>query len=129
MRACATLQVGAAAAHCPICPPLRALALLPPYSPPPNNYTPCSHHLQVPVHCIGMQAYLTPDIVTMELINFRLEALGKLGVELYITEFLFPGEQTGRIWQVDVQALFHNPASVRATADQPSLRQHPVCSR
>ena len=30
----------------------------------------------------------------MELINYRLEALGKLGVDIYISEFLFPGMRT-----------------------------------
>lgn len=44
----------------------------------------------VPVNCVGIQAYLTPGLVSMELVNLRLEQLGKLGVEVHLSEFLFP---------------------------------------
>lgn len=44
--------------------------------------------LQVPVHCIGIQAYLWPNEVTFELMAYRLDMLGSLGLPLYITEFL-----------------------------------------
>ena len=42
------------------------------------------------------QAYLVPNVITMELLNFRIEALGKLGVEIYLSEFQFPGERPER---------------------------------
>ena len=50
---------------------------------------------QAPIHCIGMQAYLLPNQLSMELMAYRLDKLATLGLKLYVTEFLFPTAWTG----------------------------------
>lgn len=57
---------------------------------PPKPPIPTSFGPQVPVHCIGLQAYLFPGEVSPELMAFRIDRLAELGLELYVTEFLFP---------------------------------------
>lgn len=62
-----------------------------------NHQPPTTSHqpppLQVPVHCIGLQAYLTPNIINMEMVALRLHKLAQLpGITLYLSEFQFPGD-------------------------------------
>ena len=52
--------------------------------------------MQVPLHCIGIQAYLHEGIpgdegnrVTPEMMKYRLDKLGSLNLSMYITEFLW----------------------------------------
>lgn len=66
---------------------------------------PTASRAQIPVHCVGIQAYLTPNAISWEILNLRLEALGKLNVTLYISEFQWPGKGHAIIWVYPTRAV------------------------
>lgn len=63
----------------------------------------------MPVHCIGVQAYLRPNELSLPLMAYRLDRLNEVGLEVYITEHLW--------WNV-VEPIDGNLTS---TMDEPTL--------